>query len=179
MSKQGWVILSCFWIAACSADSNPSPSVAASRTCGGTWELTGTGVGDFRVGLSVDDVRAKCEVLFDTTLQFGNEGQPERRLGVRVGTDTLQATIENGRVWRIEVRSPTFKTSDSVGVGSTVRELAKQPVDFFGYGEGGPFVGLSNHCGLSLQLAGVPPVARSLKQVPRGAKVDLILIIGC
>src|SRR5690349_8645363 len=99
MPKQGCRLIALLCAVACSADSKRVPTVEAPRTCGESRELNGTGVGEFRVGMTVDSVRMKCDIVSDTTLQFGNEGQPERRLAVRVGADTLHATIEDGRVW--------------------------------------------------------------------------------
>jgi hypothetical protein len=166
-------------VAACSGDGKPREAVPPARACGSDSVLTGTGVGELRVGSTVEQLREQCDVVLDTTLQFGNEGQPERRLGVKIGVDTVHATIEAGRVWRIEVRSPRFRTSDSIGVGSTVRELSKQAVKFLGYGEGGPFVSLPTHCGLSFELDGVPGVARTLGELPPSAAVERILVVGC
>lgn len=154
-------------------------NAADSRTCGRAGRLTGEGVGDFRVGVTVEDVREKCDVVLDTALQSGTEGLPERRLAIVIETDTLTATIEAGRIQRIAVTSPRFVTSDSIGVGSTINDLRMQPVKYLGYGEGGPFISLPNHCGLSFELGGVPGFARTLADIPRKASVKRVLVLGC
>ena len=60
--------------------------------------LTGAGIGDVRVGTPVEQLRARCRVVRDTTLQFGNEGMPERRITVALGTDSIEATIVDDRI---------------------------------------------------------------------------------
>ena len=82
-------------------------------------------------------------------------------------------------MWRIEIATPRIRTRDSLGVGSALAMLRRQPVEFIGYGEGGPFVRLTSHCGLSLELAGGPGFARRIEDVPPTATVERILIIGC
>jgi hypothetical protein len=163
----------------CATDGGTGDATVQSLPCGEDHTLSGAGVGDFRVGATVEDVRARCDVVLDTLLQAGAEGMPEQRLAVTIGADTVQATIVSGRVWRIEVRSPRFRTRDSLGVGSTVADLKKQPLEYLGFGEGGPFVALPAHCGMSFSLAGVPGTPRTIDRVPPEARVDLVLLLGC
>lgn len=166
-------------LAACTA-SPEQRAPRATKECGAPGNLfSGQGIGEFKVGAIVDSIRAKCDVVRDTTLAMGGEGQPERRLAVRIGQDTIEATVVQDRIWRIELRSPRFRTSDSLGVGSTLGELRKQPVNFLGYGEGGPFVALPRHCGLSFSVDDRGVLAKELSKLPDDAPVDLILILGC
>jgi hypothetical protein len=141
--------------------------------------LTGNGIGDLRIGATTEQVHKQCDVIRDTTLQFGAEGMPERRIAVRLGRDTVEGTVVNDKVWRLEVLSPRFRTEDSLGVGSTARKIRQQAVQYLGYGEGGPFVSLPKHCGLSFELAGVKGFARSWNQVPNAATVQKVLVLGC
>lgn len=112
-------------------------------------------------------------------MEHGAEGMPERRVAVLLGGDTVEATIEGGKVWRIEVRTPRIRTRDSIGVGSTVALLRGQPLEFLGYGEGGPFIRIARLCGLSLELTGVRRFARRLGDLPPTASVKRILVVGC
>lgn len=179
MTTRHW-FLGLAWLAvACSGPRDSTPAKTVERRCGNDRTLTGQGIGDLRVGATVNEVRALCDVLRDTILASAVEGGPEHRLLVRLDEDTVAATVDGGRVWRIEVRSPRFRTADSLGVGSSVAELTRQPVEYIGYGEGGPFVSVSRHCGLSLRLTGVRGFARTLSEVPPEARVDLILVLGC
>jgi len=141
--------------------------------------LTGNGIGDLRVGATAGQVHKQCDVIRDTTLQFGAEGMPERRIAVRLGRDTVEGTVVNDKVWRLEVLSLRFRTEDSLGVGSTAGRIRQQAVKYLGYGEGGPFISLPKHCGLSFELAGVKGFARSWSQVPNTATVRRVLVLGC
>jgi hypothetical protein len=141
--------------------------------------LTGRGIGDVRVGASVNQLRAGCRVVRDTTLQFGNEGMPERRVTVALGTDSLDATIVDDHVWRIEVRTPRFRTADSLGVGSIVRDIRRGPTTL-ATGDRGVFALRRDHCGLSFQLAGVPPGrGENWSRIPVTTRVALVLVFGC
>jgi hypothetical protein len=141
--------------------------------------LTGNGIGDLRIGATAEQVHQQCDVIRDTTLQFGAEGMPERRIAVRLGRDTVEGTAVNDKVWRLEVLSPRFRTNDSLGVGSTVAKIREQTAQYLGYGEGGPFISLPKHCGLSFELDGVKGFARSWEQVPNTATVRKVLVLGC
>ena len=154
----------------------------ATMSCGTSWELTGNGIGEFRIGRLVTELRSSCDVVADTTLAFGNEGQPERRIAIRVASDTLEATVVEGRVWRIEVDAPAFRTSDSLGVGSTAAQLRKRGARRPGYGEGGIYTTIPTLCGLSFRIAAeTHPVAieRGWAALPDSAPVDEVLIVGC
>ena len=175
------VLLAVAVAAAACETKDAAESARLSRGCGvdGNPILTSEGMGAFKVGASVDELRTACLVLRDTTLEQGTEGQPERRVSVRLGPDTIEATIQRGRVWRIEVLTPRIRTDDSIGVGSTFAMLPKEGTEYLGYGEGGPFVRITRHCGLSLDLAGVPGFVRRMEEIPATARVERVLVIGC
>ena len=97
---------------------------------------------------------------------------------VVTGSVNTTAAIVDGRVWRIYVASPSFRTTDSLGVGSLVRDLRGTEARL-ARGEG-TFVLRRDHCGLSFQLGrGVPPVAQTLDAVPDSVRVERVLVIGC
>jgi hypothetical protein len=140
--------------------------------------LTAAGIGDLRVGARVEDVARACRVLRDTTAP-GIEGQEERRIVVDLGRDTVAAVVNAGRIWRVHVGGPAFRTSDSLGVGTRVRELRSRGPKLL-TGEGRVFLTLPSHCGLSFRLRGVAPGrASSLRQFPDSVVVDEVLAFGC
>lgn len=141
--------------------------------------LEGDGVGALRIGASVEEIERSCLVLADTTLALGNEGMPERRLTAVVGSVATTATVSAGRIWRIEVATPRFRTADSLGVGSHMRDL-RSTTARVSAGENGAYVMRSDHCGLSFQLPGV--VARTdmrAEDIPDTATVGMVLVVGC
>jgi hypothetical protein len=159
----------------------PAMTDTAQKTCGvqNTPVLSDDGIGHFRVRAAAADVRTACNVIRDTLLELGAEGLPERRMSVLLGADTVVATINDGFVWRIEVRSARLRTADGLGVGSPVAKLRDQPHEYLGYGEGGPFVKVKSHCGLSFELGGFGNFAKTIDQVPATATVDEVLVLGC
>lgn len=159
------------------------------RSCGvaaGT-PLTGSGIGDLRVGAPTATIKERCLVLADTT-RAGPEGTSERVLIVRLSSDTVTATVVDDEVWRIEIATPRFRTADSLGVGSRVamfrglRDL--QAVS----GEGPYYLLTASHCGLSFAL---PPQAvpgtlygqtlegAGLRLLADSLQVHAVLVSGC
>jgi hypothetical protein len=143
------------------------------------------GIGDLRIGATVESVRQKCTVVRDTTVP-GAEGMPSRRLSVAFPQDTVQAEIVDGRVWRISVRSQRPRTADALGVGTSIGRL-RQPEGAHGMtGEGAFFVALPEHCGMSFRIVnGGPETKRGdldragLFRVSELAAVSEVLIFGC
>jgi len=136
--------------------------------------LTDSGVGALRVGASVGDVRAACTVLEDRVLAEGREGMPERRLTVVLGSVSTTSTVANGRVWRIEIASPRFRTRDSLGVGTTAGRLRRMGATFVA-GEDANYALIDQHCGLSFQL----PDRGGAQRIPDSARVTTVLVFGC
>lgn len=160
------------------------PPPASNSSCRGT-TLSGRGVGALRIGMNVDAVRAICRVLSDTT-RLASEGQRARFIGVGFGTETLEAEIVDGRVWRIDVRSPRFRTSDGLGVGTPLSRLLSLKSPRGLTGEGQLFVASTDHCGLSFRLSDNGSSSRSqnwdraaLARLPSATVVDRVLAVGC
>lgn len=156
------------------------PRSAASVTCGvdSRTPLSDSGIGALRIGATVAGIRSQCMVLSEDTAAPGPEGQPEHRLVVVTGSVNTTAAVVDGRVWRLYVASPLFRTADSLGVGTRVGEL-RGPTARLARGEG-TFVLRGDHCGLSFQLGrGMPPNAQTLDAVPDSVRVERVLVIGC
>lgn len=153
----------------------------AAKDCGvdGPPRLLEYGVGALRVGATVQEVKQRCQVLLDTAMPLGNEGMPERRMTVVVGSVPLVATVSDGRVWRVEIVSPRLRTADSLGVGSRMRDL-RSTTARLSAGEHGAYVVRSDHCGLSFQLPGVVGAPNmSATEIPDTATVGMVLVVGC
>jgi hypothetical protein len=140
--------------------------------------LTGDGIGGLRVGARVEDVARTCRVLRDTT-GLGIEGQQERTILVDLGRDSVAAVVSAGRVWRVHVQRPAFRTTDSLGIGTPVGAFRHRGPEVL-MGEGNVFLRLPSHCGLSFRLRDVVAGrASSLEQLPDSVAVDEVLAIGC
>lgn len=147
--------------------------------------ITSDGVGALRIGMSVESAKSSCNVLRDTTL-LGGEGMMERRLVVSFPPDVLDAEIVDGRVWRLDIRSPGFRTADSLGVGSRIGDLSRLGRLQGLVGEGVLVVVSPDRCGLSFVLSGGIPAMRvrnwdstALAKLPRSTTVQRVLVLGC
>lgn len=175
-------------LAACGSSREASDSASASPRIDSTpldcgveappaiGALTSRGIGALRVGAAVSDLRSRCRVIGDTTIP-GPEGTRERRVTFVLVGDSVSATIDGDSVWRIEVDSPRFRTSDSLGVGSLGRDL-KRGAGEIATGEGNVAALRRNHCGLSFLLSGANARTR-WATLPDSARVRRVLIIGC
>lgn len=173
-----------------SSPAQPSASPGATSASGqesscGVEVLGEEGIGELRVGVTVESVRQKCNVVRDTTAP-GTEGMPTRKLSVALSRDTVEAEIVDGRVWRIAVHSPRLRTADALGVGTSIGRLRQLKDPRGMMGEGKFFVASPQHCGMSFRLSNAGPRAQrgdmdraGLFRLPETAVVSEVLIFGC
>jgi hypothetical protein len=147
--------------------------------------LSGNGAGPIRVGMSVDSIKTLCHVARDT-VQRGLEGMPERRIIVAFPPDMVEAEIVDGRLWRLDITSPAFRTTDSLGVGSTLSEFLRLDQLQGLVGEGVLVLISKQHCGLSFMLHGGIPeggmqnwTKDALSKLPASSKVEKVYVFGC
>jgi hypothetical protein len=174
------------------AANNAPPSRAGPpvTTCGDSLLREG-GIGKLRIGVSVDSIKSQCRVVKDTnTVDPGAKGmtsdRPTRRITVAFPQGSVEGEIVDERVWRINVTSPAFRTTDSLGVGSTIPELLRNDQAGGAYGEEGLYVISRNHCGLSYHMYGrIPPPGnrhwdnKALSALPASLKVGQVSIVRC
>lgn len=177
MNKHRFVVAALLAIAACGAET--ARPVASARTCAvvDSTRLSGYGFGALRVSATVDEVRAACDLVADTTLEHGNEGLPERRLAVLVGSDTVEATVVSDSIFRLELTTARIRTVDSLGVGTTAAVLRAKGATL-AVGDRGVFALVPSHCGLSFQLS-VNPASGEWSQIADSASVRRVLVFGC
>jgi hypothetical protein len=187
MTAFGASLLGAFVLACHGSDERPRDSASGARPptaaldCGipaapALGVLTANGVGDLRVGATVTDVRSRCEIVKDTTLP-GPEGTQERRLTLAMGSDSVQAIVDADRIWRVELTSPRFRTTDSLGVATRGWEL-KRGRGKIATGEGNVAALRDDHCGLSFLLSGVTPI-ETWRSLPDSSVVRRVLAYGC
>jgi hypothetical protein len=148
--------------------------------------LDGRGIGWALIGQPVSQLEGRCRIIRDTVVPDA-EAIRARQLTVDLGRDTVDVTVEVGALWRIEVRHPAFRTADSLGVGSSLRELLGSAEAHGAEGEGGLFVFRLDHCGLSFHLDHDVSEdqhkeawsQRDLEMLSPTARVDYVLVVGC
>lgn len=147
--------------------------------------ITGDGIGGLRIGATVADIATSCRVLRDT-VELAEEGFPSRILTVALGSDTLAAEVDSGRVWRIRVTRARFRTSDSLRVGTPLARLLKVPGVHGLVGENALYVVAPSRCGLSFRVTDPADAAPKqdwtlgdLRRLPSSTRVTEILIVGC
>ena len=72
----------------------------------------------------------------------------QRVLVVRVGSETVQAIVNDDRIWRIEISSPRLATGDSLGVDTPLHMIATMRGARFFPGEDGVYGFVANHCAI-------------------------------
>jgi hypothetical protein len=146
--------------------------------------LTGDSVGAVAVGAPVSRVRARCEVVRDTT-ELDSEAMPQRVLYVRVGADTITAEVADGKVWRINVADSRLQTADGIHVGSPLRALVSDARPSGLVGEGELYVVSAARCGMSFLVDPTPSRlgrrwnADALRSLSRRTVIKRILLTGC
>lgn len=161
----------------------PTRPAANSRCTGQV--VCADGVGPIRLGMSLDSLQRVSTIVHDTTVP-NPHGPAERHLSVLLGGDTALITVGGGRVGEILLTGGTFRTADSIGIGTPLRVLlARDSVK--GYGVAGQLlVSMPSECGFAFGIAGHYPdlpdgrkEITTLAAVPQTAVVDRIRIDGC
>ncbi len=167
-----------------------SPAVvtdSAGLTCGvtGTPVLEGTGIGELRHGRAIDEIPALCHVLSDSEQQ-GQEGMMERVVVVQLAGETLRTIVDKGRIFRIEVNTPRFRTPDSLGVDTPLSRIASMRGAQFAPGHDGVYGFSPEHCGLSFRFslpwrppAGGQWTAEAISSAHGTAAANRVIVIGC
>jgi hypothetical protein len=170
------------------ADSGGAPADSAdARSCGVSAApvLEEDGIGELKQGRPVADIVRLCDVISDSR-QPGQEGTTERVLVVRIANETVRAIVVDDRVFRIEVNSPRFRTTDSLGVDTPLRRIAAMRGAQFAPGEDGVYGFSSDHCGLSFRFSvpSRPPsgsqwTAALINEAHGDAAVNRVIVIPC
>ena len=155
--------------------------------CGitGTAVISDEAVGELKVGRSVEDIRALCDILTDAQ-ELGSEGMQERVVVVRIAGEPVRAVIRNNKVWRVEITSPRIKTVDSLGVDTPLHAIATKPGAEFHPGEDGVYGFVAVHCALSFRFSiplrpprGSGWTPEAIDKAHGDAAVDKVLLTQC
>lgn len=166
------------------SSSTPTTVLFPTSSCGAE-VITDEGVGELRIGATVESIKQKCRVLRDTIVS-GAEGMPARKVAVAFSRDTVDAEIVDGRVWRIAVHSPGIRTASLIGVGTLNQRLLSLKDPHGAMGEGALFVLSPQYCGMSFRVANAGPRGMrgdlnrtGLAHLPIETIVSEVLVFGC
>ena len=186
MSRRGACVLAVVLAMGCGHGESPSvPDSTALRAAAAP--LSGERVGPIPVSASPAALARYARVVRDTE-ELGMEAIPESVVVLVVRGDTVRAVHDSGRIYRLGVNTPSFRTSDSLGVGTTLARLLKEPGVYAVGGEGAVFVVDPRRCGMSFRLAesgglGDAPsdsiTSAQLRQLPPETRVSEVLVFGC
>lgn len=160
-------------------------AVAAAPAAQSHLVLTGDHVGPIPAATTRAQLATFARVVRDT-VEEGDEAIPESVAVLAVGRDTVRAVIDSGRVYYLFVDSPHIRTHDSLGVGTQLVRLTREPgVTGFVY-ECCTFVHVPRYCGLTFLIpADSAPVdggavdAAALKRMPPETRVLQVRISVC
>jgi hypothetical protein len=143
--------------------------------------LADSAAGPVRLGMRVEEIVARCPGARDSSVS--QEGTRTRTLVVPVGRDTVEASIVEGRAWRLAVATRGLRTRDSLGVGTPLARLLALANPRGLTGEGRTFVVADQPCGLSFELdrfvSRAEPDTATLRREATGAVVKRVLVTGC
>ena len=160
---------------------------AGGRSCGVSSSpvLEEDGIGELKQGRPVADIARLCDVISDSR-QLGQEGMTERVLVVRIANETVRAIVTDDRVFRIEVSTPRFRTSDSLGVDTPLRRIAAMRGAQFAPGDDGVYGFSPDHCGLSFRFSvplrppsGSQWTAALINEAHGESAVNKVIVIPC
>ncbi|HYN81950.1 MAG TPA: hypothetical protein VES88_10645 [Gemmatimonadaceae bacterium] len=159
----------------------------ADTRCGikGNPVLTTTGVGNLAIGRSVDTVKGSCRIIRDV-IELTSEGTLDNVLTLVIGGDIYRASVKDGLVWRVTVRTPRIATRDGLRIGTPLSRVAALKGVKLAEGEDGLYLLPPTHCGLSFRFSVQSrwPTGRpwTLEEVVRrhGSRpVDRIFVTRC
>jgi hypothetical protein len=108
-------------------------------------------------------------------------------LKVKLAGAVVEAVIDEGKVWSVEINTSTLRTSTGLGVGSSISDLLRQPGLIGDVGEGDLYAFTPAHCGMSFKLSSTPTevdhgeawTTAHLSRLPPTTKVVQVLLYGC
>ena len=145
-----------------------------------------SGVAAVEIGDPQSALRDRCVVLGDSTAVDAADGMPRGNVTVGVNGTPMVVQIAEGKVYRITVTDPQFRTADGLGAGMPVAGMLELPGAVVLEGEHDLSVVVSAHCGLYFRItkpATLPEnVARwsdVVRAMPAGTPVERVVVHGC
>jgi hypothetical protein len=147
--------------------------------------VTENGVGAVEIGDARDSVRTRCVIMSDSTAQ-NSEGPAQGNVVVGVGGSPLLVEIADGRVYRLAVTDPLFRTADGLGPGFAIARLLDMPGAVVLEGVHDLSIVVNAHCGLYFRIPkpATPPENGGrwtdvVRAMPEGTPVERVVVHGC
>jgi hypothetical protein len=157
LSRLITAVVAALWAGAY-AEAQKAPAFDA---CSRGGPMTPEGIGPLRIGLTSDSLKKVCRVISERRIA----DYAMTRFLIPVGSDTVVANEQGGHIFWIEVRSKSFRTPDSLGVGSPLGMLLTLENLDGGVGDGDDAYELNTlkgpQCGLVFWIDGQTAMAIS------------------
>lgn len=168
----------------------PAPVAAAPveemrRRCD-EYTIRDTGIGAVVVDDPQSELRTRCVVLADSTATDGTDGMVRGTVVVGVNGTPMSVQIAEGKVYRVTVTDPQFRTLDGLGPGTPVAGMLDLPGAVVLEGEHDLSVVVNAHCGLYFRItkpATLPANAARwsdvVRAMPQGTPVERVVVHSC
>jgi hypothetical protein len=162
-----------------------APVAPMRRSCD-DYTIRESGVGAMEVGDPHDTFRTACIVMHDSTATDAGDGTVAGTVVVGVNGAPVEVQIADGRVYRVTVTSPLFRTVDGLGPGVPVVRMLDWPGAVVLEGVHDLSIVVGAHCGLYFRItkpATLPvEIARwtdIVRAMPPDTPVERVVVHGC
>jgi hypothetical protein len=152
--------------------------------------LENSGVGTIRIGATVDQLAAQCEIVRDTVV-YPDDTHAEHVIALKVDEDVVETIVDSAmRVVEIQVASWRWKTVEGLGVDTDLARFLEVPGLIAIPGsvqELALFLQVPQYCGLDFRLpwygaTATPPdsvTALFLQTLPPKSTVTSVIVHAC
>jgi hypothetical protein len=162
------------------------PMKQAPRSAEHSILVTDDSVGSLPLVLHRRELARFVRIVRDTT-EAAEEDMTNQVVVAVVDGDTVRVVVdEEGKVGWYVLRSPRFRTRDSLGVGTSLGQLLEVPGVYAKSSEGQAWVIVPQHCGLTFTMENdlgldspdSADVSR-LSRLPKDTRVTEVSVFGC
>jgi hypothetical protein len=140
--------------------------------------------GSVKIGATVEDIYKVYSKDRTAEIDLQLEGMPSPAIQIFLSFEDLKkkkpaivAELDNGKIYRLQIKSDKFHTGSGIRIGSTFGELRKETKDLKHIrGEEGYFGVSSQSLGMSFQVGSTPKGTDLYKEIPDKAKIGSILL---
>lgn len=170
-------------VAAAPAPVVSTPAIEVRPACD-QLQITENGAAALQIGDPRDSVGMRCPVVSDSSTVDGM-GKAQGDVVVSAGGSTMVAQLVDGRVSRLTIADPQFRTADGLGVGVPVTQLMAMPGAIVLEGVHDLSIVVNAHCGLYFRIP-KPVVPQSVDRwadvvagLPPGTSIEHVVVHGC